>query len=286
MEQASEKEISLRQICDFSHRYWKRILLVTIAGGAIGIVAATFLPKQWEASADLQVGQIQFSADGGPTLVEPLAQVVARVQNRAFVDDVVQAMHWETDDGFMGRATLVRRSLSAKPLPATQLVAMTVRGYSRNDAMATLTQVESQLIAAHARTVDSALGQIKSQLAEVNQVLASRQSAVNRMEQKITGGGGSTQSAPDALVIGSIALSKLSSEDLLKLKLSLEQQASPERTFNSKNLTRITSLRQAVFPRRSLFAAAGLVVGLLLGLGLALLKELGRLARGEVTTAK
>lgn len=273
-----DDEISLADIVAFIAKHLYLIIAFAVIGLLLGAGLSSMSHKQWQANADLQVGQIQYSGSNAqPTLIEPVAQTVARVESRSFQDTLLKSQNQNPADDTSPLVNLVRKTLTAKAVAGTNLVHMSVRGFSPDQSEALLQASEKMLIAIHAEEADSLLSEFRARLARVDQELTENDVQIKRLNDAIAQRAkapAAAHSANDALLLGLMSKASQDRQDLIKRKTALEEQLNPYLSFVSKPLGDITVSDKPVYPRPVLFAAAGLVFGLLVGLGLGWLRDL------------
>ncbi len=161
----------------FAQRHAKKLVAAGIAGAALAVGLALVLPKQWEASVVIQVGQITNEAMPGapPTPVETVGRAVERLQLPQFEDLVLQKLSLPLGLNENASTDLIRRSLKAVQLKNADLIEVTVRGFSQADAQRYTQAFSDALIGAHAVIAKPSLDKINANMAEVRQQIASEE---------------------------------------------------------------------------------------------------------------
>jgi hypothetical protein len=281
-------EFPWAEIFAFIGRHIYSIFGCGIVGLIIGIVAAEVVPKQWEATSLLQVGQIQYSSDSVPVLVEPLAQIEARVESRPFIDDVLRAEGQDPRDNSAPLNKLVRKTLTAKLIPGSNLIALTVRGLSENQAKQILRTIDKMLIESHAKIVEPFIFHNREKLAHIQADLAAtdarskqlntaaasaaataidaaRRTSTSRQSNNVAG------ASNDVMLLGLLEKNAEAQRSLLDLRDSVEQRLDPARTFVTLAVGRVSTPDRAAYPKLGEFAIVGLLVGVGIGLAFAAL---------------
>ncbi|MBT1537381.1 chain-length determining protein [Ralstonia solanacearum] len=274
----------LGQGAQFAQRHVKKLVAAGIAGTALAIGLAFVLPKQWEASVVIQVGQITNEAMPGtplpaPTPVETVGRAVERLQLPQFEDLVLRKLDLPLGVNENATTDLIRRSLKAVQLKNAELIEVTVRGFSQADAQRYTQAFADALIGAHAVIAKPSLDKINSNMVEVRQQIASEEarkgelSALMRVRD---------QSKADVKFSESVLLANMVAENdkqlqgLRQREINIQEQLNPERTFNTRLFGPVHVSRRHVFPNGLLFAAAGLVLGLLVAVGWGLIGDFRR----------
>ena len=127
--------VTAGQVLAFLYRHIKKLALTGIVGGAVAIGVALMLPKQWEASAALQIGQIASEAPQSPAIpIEAAGRAMERLQLPQFKDVVLQKLGLPLGAGENADTDLIRSSLKVTQLKNADLIQLTVRGFSQADA--------------------------------------------------------------------------------------------------------------------------------------------------------
>ncbi|QHB55540.1 chain-length determining protein [Ralstonia solanacearum] len=272
----------------FAQRHAKKLVAAGIAGAALAVGLALVLPKQWEASVVIQVGQITNEAMPGaplpaPTPVETVGRAVERLQLPQFEDLVLQKLSLPLGLNENASTDLIRRSLKAVQLKNADLIEVTVRGFSQADAQRYTQAFSDALIGAHAVIAKPSLDKINANMAEVRQQIASEEARKGELSTLMRV---RDQSKADAKFSESVLLANMVAENdkqlqgLRQREINIREQLNPERTFNTRLFGPVHVSRRHVFPSGLLFAAAGLVLGLLVAVGWGLIGDFRRGALG------
>ncbi len=272
----------------FAQRHAKKLVAAGIAGAALAVGLALVLPKQWEASVVIQVGQITNEAMPGaplpaPTPVEMVGRAVERLQLPQFEDLVLRKLSLPLGLNENASTDLIRRSLKAVQLKNADLIEVTVRGFSQADAQRYTQAFSDALIGAHAVIAKPSLDKINANMAEVRQQIASEEARKGELSTLMRV---RDQSKADAKFSESVLLANMVAENdkqlqgLRQREINIREQLNPERTFNTRLFGPVHVSRRHVFPSGLLFAAAGLVLGLLVAVGWGLIGDFRRVALG------
>ncbi|AMP38379.1 chain-length determining protein [Ralstonia solanacearum] len=276
--------VMLAQGAQFARRHVKKLVAAAVAGAALALGLALVLPKQWEASVVIQVGQITNEVMPGtspsaPTPVETVGRAVERLQLPQFEDAVLRKLNLPTGINENASTDLIRRSLKATQLKNAELVEVTVRGFSQADAQRYAQAFSDALIGAHAVIAKPSLDKINANMAEVHRQISAEEtrkgelSALMRVRE---------QAKTDVKFSESVLLASMVAENdkqlqgLRQREINIQEQLNPERTFNTRLFGPVHVSRRHVFPSGLLFAAGGLVLGLLVAVGWGLIGDFRR----------
>lgn len=274
--------LTLDEVFSFLKRHAVKLAVGTLACAALGIGLAYVLPAEWEATAIVQVGQVQapsspYHPTQGPVLLETPARTVERLKADAFTDTLLGNLGLPIKSGTSRRADLIRNSFNARVLRTSELVEIRVRDFSQQDAQRTLLAVQNQLIRAHAALLQPTLDRYKSDYNLVSHHLADARQRLEQARkltsvQKAANPGASTFA--ENVLLTSVLHETEVEISKLQLQLSeLNEQMSPTRTFNTRTFSDATVSQRPVFPRRSAFLLAGAIFGLVITFAIALIRE-------------
>jgi len=164
--------VTFTDVLDFIMRKGTTLIGLSLAGVVIGIGVTFLIPKQWESTGVLQIGQVASetaSAPGAPTLIEPTQRALERLRIPQFTDDVLKILGHAVGPDEDAAAALARRSFKSTLLAATDLIQFTVRGYSPEDATRTANAIGNELARIHAGLMRPSLDRLNADMEEVSQ---------------------------------------------------------------------------------------------------------------------
>lgn len=266
-ETQSGDELSFLDLVAFIRHHRLALLGGATIGSALGLAVAFALPAQWEATALLRVAQL-----GGATPIEPTVRVVARVTQKSFEHDVLRRMGLSPDESNL-KAGLLHDGLTVK-VEKSDLVGVRVRGASPDEAARFADAVIAELAGVHARMVEPTLLRWRGEIEEIDMELKRGGREIERLSGLFEKQLGVTQAAAlSQAVLSNILISREAElRGFRERKRTLQEQLSPERTFPTALLGKVDISARPVSPKRSLFAAAGLIIGVLVGVLLSVLR--------------
>ncbi|MHA6830573.1 chain-length determining protein [Ralstonia pseudosolanacearum] len=263
--------VMLAQGVQFARRHAKKLAVAGFAGAALALGLALVLPKQWEASAVIQVGQLTNENPQVPSVpVETVGRAVERLQLPQFEDLVLQKLNLPLGINENASTDLIRRSLRAAALKNADLIEVTVRGFSQADAQRYTQAFSDALIGAHAVIAKPSLDKINANMAEVRQQISAEDARKGELSALMRA---RDQAKSEAKFSESVLLANMVAENdkqlqgLRQREINIREQLNPERTFNTRLFGPVHVSRRHVFPSGLLFAASGLVLGLLAAIG-------------------
>lgn len=257
-----DDEISLFELWQtlVRHKWW--VLGIPLLAVIAAAVAVTLMKPQWEATAAIRIGAVGQAGQ----VIEPPAQVVARVNLKSFEDAVLASL------GLSGQKTpeakLFRSSLKAKALPNTDLIEIKVHGYSRESAKRSTEATVDYLHRIHQGMAAPTVQRIKQLLAQVEREIAQtrveREKALKIMDLK-------DKTITEARFMGNIVLTNIMVQrdnelrGLEQAKTSYEEQLDPMRTYPTSYIEKISVSEGPVAPKKSLILVLAGMLGLFVG---------------------
>jgi LPS O-antigen subunit length determinant protein (WzzB/FepE family) len=276
---AFESGLSFEQIASFTKRRALSIAALTAVGGVVGVAAAIILPPEWQATDVLQVGQITRTlvSNGNTTVVvqplEPAARTVDRMSLRQFQDSVLRALGLPVDRRASRETALIRDYAQAALKHDADLVSITARGGTPEQAKQVVAAYEKLVIDAHRELLAPSVDRMSSELEQARSALTAatkREAQLNAQSTDMLRG---QEGRFSANVLRDNLLQR-NEEELHRLALRIEElqeDLNPARTFNTRPLmTGIEVDDKPVFPRKSTAAALGALIGFVVSVCLGL----------------
>lgn len=262
----------------------RRVSLIgalALLGGLAGLGLAWFTPSTWTATGLVQIGQVGLAAPlvGNPeafgVAVEPVGRAAERMRHPAFARRLLRALDLPDGEDTKDReAVLIRRSLEVKIPRNVDLLEVKVSGSSPDSARKAATTVVSLLSGDHAHLAEPTLAKLRSQLAYAEAGLQRALDQQKRLEEALVPAGREVR--PSDRFAESVLLSQLLGNldteirSLRQTRLSLEEQLSPRRTFQTALLGEVDVPERRSSPKRALYLLVGAALGLLVGIAWAL----------------
>ena len=260
-------ELNLLDVVQFIRQHLSTLCIGMLVGIGVAALIATLLPKQYEATVLVKIGQVATMV-ASDVPIELGLHVVDRIKSRSFQDDVLKTLNIKTDDDDNTLVKQFRDSLKIK-LEKSALVSLSVHANSTAQASATMQAVVNHLNLSHNQIFNPAVARLKQELASINQEMALADAETKKFSKildmpsdKIT-----DMKFSQTVLLNSVQLSK--SQDYRSFresKLLLEERLSAMRTYPTHILGNIEVGKKAVFPKYNIFMFAGLFLGLLLSL--------------------
>lgn len=271
----SDDELSFLDLVAFVRRHLPALLGGALMGGALGLAVAFVLPARWEAVALLRVAQLGVAQLGGSAPVELPLRVVERVKQKSFEDDVLRRMGFSPDES-SPKSSLLRDGLKVK-VEKSDLVGVRVRGASPDEAARFADAVIAELASVHARMAEPTLQRWRGEIEEIDVELKRGGREIGRLSGLLERQSGATQTAAlSQAVLSNILLSRETElRGFRERKRALQEQLSPERTFPTASFGRVDISAQPASPKKALFVAAGLMIGVFVGVLLSVLRHGG-----------
>lgn len=242
--------------------------------GALIAIALTYVwTPRWEAIAQVRPGQVANNAMP-PTLIEPAARIIERINSRAFADALKERLGLPAGNADP-RSRLVDDSLKASLLERAALVVVRVEGLSPDDARRNVDAALKLLADAHAPMYLPTVERLKTQLADiaadVTRIEQERARLIRMMGENRPATRPADQFAESVLMGNLLNIRDSELRGLRDRAAAVEEMLSPERTYLTGPIDRVTVADRPSFPRRSVHAVAGAILGAILGGALGLM---------------
>jgi uncharacterized protein involved in exopolysaccharide biosynthesis len=271
-----QDEIYLVDMWRILAREWLRFVIVLVVVLVATFVYAHFARPQWEATASIQIGQVGPAPQGQDPRAEPLQRVIERLQTRAFQNDVVQSVGLAPDTR---DAQLYRNSLKLDPQPYANLIKLTIRAYSPQQANQLAVATVAQLHGIHERLDAVPLALAHSRLDEIQTdlqtALADRDRLMSEIARENKDPG--SKGTGDAALAGVLLVSRNEAiRDLQQTRGELVYRLSPSYTFETSTPWPIYVPDKQAYPNPVLTWAIGILAGLFLGALAAIARNITR----------
>ena len=259
----------VRHALPFVRRHCLSLATFAILGLIGGIVAVVLLPKQWQGTVIVQVGQI---ADGGtsqPVPIESTYRALERLSLHSFQDEVLKRLGLPLAPGANKNTDLIRKSTQISVLRNSDLLQIGVRAYSAQDAKRFADAYKEILLSVHAQLIQPSIDKLNSDLSETERSLAkeeTRQTELRNLVKEQYRVGVSGKFSEGVLLTDMINRNDVAIRTLRTRQNELRELLSPSKTFNSRPLGATEISDRAVFPPKVPLILAGIVLGLLIGL--------------------
>ncbi len=266
-------------LAEIAAAVWRNriVFVVCLALGlAAAFAAYSTLQAKWRATATLQIGQVPdlTAASKQATLIEPAAQVVEKLQLHD--QEILAQAGFSPAQREDPAAKLLIDTLQAAQLKNTNLIQISVAGFSSEEAQKYMEAITSVVLKEHQELfvlpVNRLTAQLKENAKQIPQARAAREKALFFL-QEAEGSKASTQFAPAVLAMQLIENKDGELRKLEEERMALSDLASPTKSFMTRIVGGIKLEDRPYFPKLSLFLALGLFLGLLLGATLVIMRE-------------
>ena len=264
--------IDLWRIFTREWAWFVAVLLLTLAGT---YAFAHLVPRQWEATAWIQIAQVGQVPSGQDPKVEPLLRVIERLQLVPFENEVLRGAGYAPESSV---ARLYRKSLKLEPMPyAGPLIRLSVRAYSRQQAGELATATVARLHAVHQRLLAAPLQSARARLAQVEADLQTAEADQARYRQAASAGGGGRADGADVQnpMLASLLLANKNEEirGLRQARSDLTERLGPVYTYATSMMWPVYVPERQAFPNPELTYGLGLLLAVFLGASAALARN-------------
>lgn len=252
-----QDEIYLIDLWRILRREWRWCLLPLLLALALAALFLHGATRQWQATAWVQVGEFGPTPAGRDPKLEPFQRVIDRIKTRQFQEQVLHSVDVDSDSR---QAALYRDSLKLDPDPYANLIQLTLRAQSPQQARQLATATIAQLQALHRRIQVGPLQQASARLQELAADIAATQAERERLLQQQREGRGSVEQQ----LLGNMLLSEKTTT-LRGLKAEREDllgRLDARYTYDTSAPWDTYVPPRAAFPNPVLVLAAALLAGL------------------------
>ena len=266
--------IDLSKLWQTIRQSWRLIAGLTFVGAAIALVVALMLPKEWEASATLQIGQMR-QINGEWKTIEGPQQSVERLKLREFKGNVLASLGLPQDENEDDRSEIYFKSVKGVTVKGTDFISLSTRGFSTQEATASLDATMSQLMAKHVSIAEPMKQRLTAEMTETHAKLVASEEALKQLNAQLLASGtykASAEFAP-SIVAFQLLASKTAEVQMLKSKkIELTAVLATLNEQMTKPVNKIQVSTSPVFPKNNVFLVLGLFLGLMAGVALALVR--------------
>jgi hypothetical protein len=247
-------------------REWKWFVVPLILVLALTFAYLQGVKRQWEATAWIQIGQVDTAPMGQDPKVEPMMRVIDRIQMIPFQNDVVRSIGLSPDSP---EAQLYRKSLRLEPLtyegPLVKLrVLATSPELARQLASATVTQLQT----VHQKLESVSLALAQERLQEVDTELQSATAARDATQAAtLRNGPNDADKNTQVPALAGVLLAARNQEihDLQMARSELVNRLSPAYTYGTALMWPVYVPRNPIFPNPVVILGGGILAALFLG---------------------
>ncbi|WP_349811523.1 Wzz/FepE/Etk N-terminal domain-containing protein [Xanthomonas dyei] len=269
-------EIYLIDLWRILRREWRWALAAGVLVLGMTFAFLRVATPQWEATAWIQVGEIGPTPAGRDPKVEPFQRVIDRMKTRLFQDAV---LHQAGVPLKSRAAQLYRGSLKPDPDPYANLIGVTIRAESaqqaRSLAMATVTALQSL----HGDTNTAALALARTRLQGLDEDLRVATLTREQLQTQLQSG---SVASPAQVLAGVLLTDKTTAIRAIKSERDdLIARLTARYTYQTSLAWPLYVPEQRAFPNALMIWAVGLLGGAGLGVLVAVLRNAWRRRRVE-----
>jgi capsular polysaccharide biosynthesis protein len=269
----SESKIMLEvNVGSLIKRRWKLVMIVFAITAVVCWIYLSIVPKQWEATATVQIGQIGQQAIGQQVqLVESASRVFERVKTRSFRDSILKDAKLPILDEaeFGSESKIFGNSLNVKLLSNPDLIEIKVRALSPEQAATFLQNVVGKLKLIHDGVALPTSNKLRASLLQLNEsikVLDSERLLYVEQLAKVTSSSKVEDFLQKSVYAKLLSDLDLQVRNLQDRKLATEEQLSPARTYSTSILEGFTVSKDAVAPLKLITILGSFTIALIMSI--------------------
>jgi capsular polysaccharide biosynthesis protein len=258
-----EVEISLADMWVTVKRHkWIVLIAPVVCGIAAYILVSFVMAPKWQASAILQIGRV-----GGEKPVEPVANVIARMQHPSFAAGVTNRGDFKPGDLPTAKA-IYRGSFKVNKIKDAELIEFSVQGYSPTMARNLASHTVSYLQKTHDEMMSASVTRINAQIQTTDEEIQKLKLAMDLLRKQLQGKHDwNSYNATLAATVLEDEAKEL--RGLTQRKLLLTEQLGPSSTFSTQIIGEVSVSENPVSPKKLSIVGMALLLGLFGGIFLA-----------------
>ncbi|MFJ3462503.1 hypothetical protein [Achromobacter spanius] len=248
---------------------WKTLAFAAVIGAICGTVAYFVVPKKWQATVVVRVGDTVPGHEFERELLEQLSLTAAWIGSQEFIDATLSAMGSATAnpaDGESSDAKLFKQTLTAKAIPGSQLLRVDYLGYSHQQLQAYVDAIGNQVRAAHDKVMDARMESLNGLRNKYDGELAAEERRYQDLRRKYEDI--SRQPADVQLFIAPQARAELYESEARMKMLSRAENELDRRITAGRHTAVVTQAEiyvEPVFPKLGKFLPPAILLGILFG---------------------
>jgi LPS O-antigen subunit length determinant protein (WzzB/FepE family) len=266
--------LNLSEIKEFIRSSWHIVFGVVVISLLISLVLAFVLQKKWEVSATLIIARIPMETGELKTIEDPL-QTVERIKLIGFKQKLLSDLGLPTRKGLDKRSDILLSTMTADPIKNTEFINISVRAYSKQDAIKSIQVAVTELKAEHVLLALPIKTRIDSELEATNENLSIIVSEISQLNKQMSDAGtyrAASEFSPSIIAIDLLAAKEAAKSTLQLRKIQLNYRLTSLDKQSTRLINKINIPDKQIFPKLSVFLILGGLFGLLLGFGIALLR--------------
>ena len=253
-EENRSDEISLLDLFNVLRRYKNLLIGLPILGAvSAALLVSLVLRPTWEASAVLEIGKV------AQVLVEPVTNVVTRMMLPSFAKAAINSTGIKPEEmepvkGFYG-------TLKAAPVKGSELIEIKMRGPSAEMAKNLIEGAITAMQKTQTEMMAVSIERSKKQLQILTEDINKASVETELLRKKLLAS--HNWNAFDATLSATLLKDKtVDLRAMIQIKLTLEEQLSPARTYPAKLIDEIYVSEDPVSPKKSLIIGLAILLGL------------------------
>ncbi|KLD69440.1 Wzz/FepE/Etk N-terminal domain-containing protein [Xanthomonas pisi] len=269
-------EIYLIDLWRILRREWRWALAALVVVLGLTFVFLRVAKPQWEATAWIQVGEIGPTPAGRDPKVEPFQRVIDRMKTRLFQDAV---LHRAGVPLRSRAAQLYRGSLKPDPDPYANLIGVTIRAESVQQARTLALATVAALQGLHGDTNAAALALARTRLQGLDEDLRVATLTRAQLQQQLQSG---SVASPDQVLAGVLLTENTTTIRAIKSERDdLIARLTARYTYQTSLAWPLYVPEQRAFPNALMIWAVGLLGGAGMGVLAAVVRNAWRRRRVE-----
>jgi len=261
-----KNDLTLSDLWNLIKLYKIPLIVTPLITGLIGFVLVSRKPPIWEGSMVIEPGQVNL------TLFEIAPQIIARTWNPTLGRQVFEKLQPKPEN-FAETMALYQSSLSGVPVVNTNMVSISVRGYSPEMTKTLLKATSERIQEMHAEMQATAEAPLRENLKYISEKVQRARVSVFAL-QKVVDKMPGLDTAEKILAMHFLKNEEREELTLEQQKKNLQDQLSEPRTFATRLFSEITVTDHPVAPNKKRYVMFSIFAGFFTAIAFSLIHYL------------
>jgi|SRR5450830_333891 len=251
---------------------WKLMGLCLMIALACGVLLYVVVPVKWKGTLTVQIGRIPQKAANENPLIEPADQLVARVEGKDFLNQVMVRAKIPASEIKKPEVVLLEQSLKAISIRNADFVQISFSAYTTDEIKSLGSAIAQEILTVHGHISEPIRQRLAADLKSVVNDISQADMDRARLDAELAGlkaVTGDRQYIANVTVLNLLENNSLHRDRLRKVRSDLERDMAPSNLYPS-SVTEVQMDTTPYFPKLGVFLAVAAIFGIIAGLIVAL----------------
>lgn len=280
MDDAVEEQTSLADMVHALRTSAKWILIASVSGLILGVLAWAVIPPRWTATMTFQIGQLTLANLRGNSTKVPIENqltAMERFNQPTFKLSILTMLELPKPSTGNKTADLIFDSLKASAQRSPDLITVQASGYTREEALAAVNAAFKEFSATHRKLFEQSTEAVQHELARALASLSAAEAdyrdIAGTLKSGYTSAADKETSARNILVSNTLTLLRAQVTDLQQQVHAYQDALAPVQSYPTRTVTPAYASERPSTSGWAVWALSGAVLGLVISATLALLRD-------------